>query len=274
MKLHEAIDEILKRNGKPMTAPEIAAEINKAHLYTRGDEKPLPSSQIGARVKNYPQWFDRRGSYISRKGYAPSSSAALKASHKPLEQSKNALSIEDYTLAEKVLMNEKNFKSAATIDSLVPDQPGLYALRIKDIKNLPSTFSKELALRKHNLIYIGIASKSLLKRMVRQELRAKGHGTFFRSMGALLGHLPPKGSLNNKSNKRNYTFSIADESKIIEWMNNNLLVNWIVKKENLEPFETQLILKHNPLINIAKNPLAIQELKALRAKCVEVANQK
>ncbi len=62
-------------------------------------------------------------------------------------------------LALKVLMNEKNFKAASEIDSLVPDQPGLYCLRIKDIKNLNGIFLQTLKERKHNIIYIGIASK-------------------------------------------------------------------------------------------------------------------
>ncbi len=42
--------------------------------------------------------------------------------------------------------------------------------------------------------------------MLGNELRARGHGTFFRSLGAVLGYLPPKGSLKGKSNQNNYTF--------------------------------------------------------------------
>ena len=40
--------------------------------------------------------------------------------------------------------------------------------------------------------------KDLNKRMLKQELRSKGHGTFFRSIGAVLGFRPDKGSLNIK----------------------------------------------------------------------------
>ncbi len=82
----------------------------------------------------------------------------------------------------KELMDKKKFKSAGSIDGVVPDRPGLYALRIKDISALPSDFSKELKERGHDLIYLGIASQSLKRRMLGQELRARGHGTFFRSL--------------------------------------------------------------------------------------------
>src|SRR5690606_10717004 len=120
-----------------------------------------------------------------------------------------------------------NFKSAGSIDNLVPHNSGLYCIRISDINKLPKPFNTFLADRQHNIIYIGIATESLNKRFLNQELRANGHGTFFRSIGAVLGHRPPKGSLTTKSNKRNYKFLPADEQKIIKWINENLLVNWI-----------------------------------------------
>ena len=104
-------------------------------------------------------------------------------------------------------MNEKNFKLASEIDSQVPHNSGLYCIRIKNANALPAPFGRILKERNINIIYIGIASKSLNRRMLNQELRAIGHGTFFRSLGAMLGYRPPKGSLNDKANKRNYKFS-------------------------------------------------------------------
>ena len=61
MTLHEAIEKILKDSGKPMSANIIADLINKGNLYIRGDKTPVPSSQIHARVNNYPQWFIKTG---------------------------------------------------------------------------------------------------------------------------------------------------------------------------------------------------------------------
>jgi hypothetical protein len=273
MTLHEAIEQTLKQSGKSMTASEIANEINRTKLYSRADGGPIPSSQIGARVKNYPQWFDKTGSYISNKKFSPSKGAAVSNNLKSISNNiPKGNFIQSKPLAIKVLLNQGNHKSAAIIGGVVPKEAGVYSLRIKDPSILPASFSNELSERKHNLIYIGIASRSLYKRLA-QELQAKGHGTFFRSIGATLGFLPEKGSLNNKKNKRNFTFSASDEIQIKEWIYENILVNWINMNEGIEEFETQLILEYKPLLNIAKNPVALSELKGLRAKCVEIANQ-
>ena len=59
LKLHEAIEQVLKDNGHPMSAREIADEINNKSLYQRGDGGPVPGSQIHARVKNYPALFQK-----------------------------------------------------------------------------------------------------------------------------------------------------------------------------------------------------------------------
>lgn len=59
MTLHEAIEEVLKENGSGLKAREIADRINDRKLYQRGDKAPLPTSQIHARVKNYPRLFQK-----------------------------------------------------------------------------------------------------------------------------------------------------------------------------------------------------------------------
>jgi hypothetical protein len=105
-----------------------------------------------------------------------------------------------------------------------------------------------------------------------QELRAKGHGTFFRSLGAALGYRPEKGSLTDKANKRNYTFSAADEKAIIAWINQHLLINWIQYEGDFESFESYLIGKYTPLLNLDKNPAALRILSDARAACVRIAN--
>jgi len=172
----------------------------------------------------------------------------------------------------KTLMDEKNFKNASDIDNRIPNSPGLYCIRIKEITKLPKYFAEHLADRKHNIIYIGIASKSLNSRL-NQELKAKGHGTFFRSIGAVLGFRPPKGLLITKKNKRNYKFSATDEEKIITWINENLTVNWIEHSYDIESIEGELITEYSPLINIDKNPFKLQMLSDLRAECILLANQ-
>ena len=250
-----------------MTAKEIADVLNKNSWYTKKDGSLIRSSQISARVKNYPHLFNKNGSLISLK-----SNTGLQ---KPVATSKPKSTLADinpdFTLQMKVLMNENNFKAASEIDDLVPDQPGLYCIRIVNPKSLSSVFAKALEAKKHNIIYIGIASQSLRKRLLGQELRARGHGTFFRSTGAMLGYRPKQGSLLNKKNQNNYTFSKPDEDKIIEWINQNLIVNWIAIESNLNSIEEKLLKEHHPLLNIAGNPKAMNELIQLREECKRIA---
>ncbi len=58
MTLHEAIEKVLREESAALTFTEIAKLVNKQGLYVRKDGKPVPASQISARVKNYPQLFD------------------------------------------------------------------------------------------------------------------------------------------------------------------------------------------------------------------------
>lgn len=55
--LHQAIVEVLKQTGRPMTTTEIASVINTSRLYTRADNLPVPSAQISARISHYPSLF-------------------------------------------------------------------------------------------------------------------------------------------------------------------------------------------------------------------------
>jgi hypothetical protein len=142
----------------------------------------------------------------------------------------------------------------------------LYCLRIKEKAGLSQPFSTVLEDRKHSIIYIGIASQSLRKRL-NQEIRAKGHCTFFRSIGAVLGFTPLQGSLVGKLNQNNYKFSKIDEKKIITWINEILMVNWVSFEENLAGIEILLLQMHSTLLNIAGNPGALEEIRQLRETC-------
>ena len=270
MKLHEAIEKLLNQFGHPMTTTEISDELNINKWYHKKDGSSITPYQIHGRTKNYSQIFSRNGSLASLIGHSENKVSTTVKNKKNIKKISEIAT--DTVLLEKVLMNEKNFKSAAIIDDLVPNNPGIYCIRIKDGSKLPKPFDSLLKDRKHNIIYIGIASKSLSKRFLNQELRAKGHGTFFRSMGALLGFRPEKGSLLSKANKMNYTFPEKDEKKIIKWMNSNFIINWVEFNDDIENLETLIIKKYLPLLNLAKNPLALIQLSELRAECVRIAN--
>ncbi|WP_111710154.1 GIY-YIG nuclease family protein [Lutibacter citreus] len=269
MTLHDAIIQVLAQKKSAMTSVEITNALNKTSLYTKKDGSLIKSSQISARVKNYPHLFLKTDGLISLK-----SKTGIGKTISPVDRNKTSISTISAkpSLAVKMLLHEKNFKTASSIDSSVPDVPGLYCIRIREPKKLKTSFSKVLLERNHTIIYIGIASKSLKKRFLGQELRAKGHGTFFRSMGAVLGFAPIKGSLKDKKNQNNYTFSIKDETSIINWINENLLVNWVAKEQDLNGIENELIKANLPLLNIAGNPGALQELTDLRTKCKMIAS--
>ena len=169
-------------------------------------------------------------------------------------------------------MDEGSYTNCSDVDDVIPDKPGVYCLRIKNINSLPSEFADVLKGRKHNIIYVGIATKSLKRRFLGQELRARGHGTFFRSIGSMLGYKPPKGSLSNKKNKRNYKFFKNDEKKIIAWINKHLVANWTETDKELESLEDWLIKTYLPLVNLDKNPFALDKIRKLRKECQLIAN--
>jgi len=275
MTLHEAIIKVLQTKNKAMSTQEIADELNRNKWYVKKDKSTIEAFQIHGRTRNYSHLFDRNGSMVSLKDQSFKSDLEIirEKTGKPLQKSTGQENFSD-ELTEKILMNQKNFKSAGTIDNSVPDFPGLYCIRIKEPKKLPTPFSTELEKRNHNIVYVGIATQSLKKRMLNQELRANGHGTFFRSLGAILGYRPPQGSLTDKKNKRNYKFNSSDEIKIIDWINENLNINWVKFENDFETIETELILKYKPILNISKNPYSILRLSELRKECVEIANRK
>ena len=275
MTLHEAIIKLLIETGRQMTTQEIAKELNHNGWYQKRDGSNISAFQIHGRTRNYPQYFDRDGSTVSLAENSKEARVQKSRVTVPVSQKQKSKTVSlNYSELDERLMNEKNFQSVGKIDLSVPDKPGLYSLKIRNIDRLPAPFDKHLAERGHNIIYIGIATKSLYRRMLNQELRAKGHGTFFRSTGAMLGYRPPKGSLVHRKNKRNYKFSTVDEQKIIDWMNSNLLVNWIEIPSGLDSIETELIRKYGPLLNIDKNPVVLPILSQLRKECVEVANSR
>ena len=130
----------------------------------------------------------------------------------------------------EILINPKNFRNFFEIKDSIPDKPGIYCIKINKPNSLPK-FQKQIK-KREKILYIGIASKSLRKRL-NQELNGNGHGTFFRSIGSMLGCLPPKGSLKRKANKNNYKFSDKDRLKIVKWIKSNLKINFITRNNKV-----------------------------------------
>lgn len=177
----------------------------------------------------------------------------------------------EFKAAEKALIGG-NFVSANTLDDhTVPDVPGLYCIKLRKGIPLPAKYGK---VREDGIIYIGQASTSLRQRFWRQELNHHGAATFFRGIGAVLGYLPPKGSLYGKSTK-NYKFSDEDTEAIKKWIRQSLFVNWIpFGTDNMDTVERDLIQKYRPLMNTTHNPTPSPELAAARERCREYARSK
>ncbi|MDQ1130971.1 GIY-YIG nuclease family protein [Microbacterium sp. SORGH_AS_0888] len=259
-----------------MTTAELAERVNTGGLYKKRDGSPVTPFQIHGRTRKYPQLFSRAGSTISLARWGDSSNpASIDEPSRTVPDTAVRSITPSPAVASDVqasLLNDEAFRPAGSIDPEVPDRPGLYAIKVRDRAALPQPFCNLLDSRDSDLIYVGIASTSLRKRFLGQELRARGHGTFFRSIGAVLGFRPPSGSLVGMANSRNYTFAAQDNGAIIDWINANLIVNWIEFAGAHAVEESALLRAHTPLLNLQGNPAALPLLKALRAECVRIAN--
>jgi hypothetical protein len=151
----------------------------------------------------------------------------------------------------------------AKVATIIPRDPGKYAFFVNDIDVLPQAFRSEAATRAdQRLLYIGKADVSLFTRAYEQECLHRRPGTFFRSVGAMLGYRSPKGG-------RNYEFSKEDKQAVASWIATNLRIAW-----TSEPVlgshgtsEGLLITQHRPLLNLSGNPRKFGELQRLRDLC-------
>lgn len=183
-----------------------------------------------------------------------------------------AAPVKGLAAAEKRLIQGDFVSVGALSGEMVPDVPGLYCIKLRKGAKLPAKFGK---VREDGIIYIGQASTSLRQRFWKQELNHIGPATFFRSIGAMLGYMPPKGSLVGKKNQNNFKFSPEDTESIREWMRKALIVNCIpFSTETMDAVEKKLIDTYRPLVNNKHNPDYSRELEAAKEKCREYARSK
>jgi hypothetical protein len=170
-----------------------------------------------------------------------------------------------------LLMRSKRLTPAEAAVAL-PDEPGIYAIFVDDPASMPQPYADLLRERRTGLIYIGKAEESLRRRAYEEELRHRRAATFFRSLGAALGYLPPSGSLRDKANKKNYRFSTSDTQQILAWIDAHLKTAAIpLPTAAIEEAERRVIVASRPLFNLQNNPLALEVLKRARARCIAVA---
>jgi hypothetical protein len=172
---------------------------------------------------------------------------------------------------EKALIKGKRIQMPITNGNTIEKKEGYYSIWVINTKKMPSLFYKELVKRKTNLLYIGIASGSLYKRLFLQELQHRNAATFFRSIGAVLGYRPEPGSLTGKRNQNNYKFNKEHTKAIVEWINDNLEIVFHYGPTNDSVNEKNLIEKYKPLLNWSHNPEPFMPLKVLKDKCRFIA---
>ena len=260
---------------------KVAAFIESTKTYLDGNQLALPSDKnafkaayerykggdmSGAESSAINHMYDLVPDCVGKVSIRPAS-----ASKSVKVQPKIENVPEEFKAAEKALIGG-DFVSANTLDDYtVPDVPGLYCIKLRKGVVLPAKYGK---IREDGIIYIGQASTSLRQRFWRQELNHHGAATFFRGIGAVLGYLPPKGSLYGKSTN-NYKFSDEDTEAIRKWIRQSLFVNWIpFGTDNMDTVERELIQKYRPLMNTTHNPTPSPELAAARERCREYARSK
>lgn len=83
MTLHEAIEIVIKEQGKALTSSEISIHINKKKLYQKSGNRPINSSQVSARVNKYPSYFFKeKGLVFLNDGEPPQSKKIIDSSVK------------------------------------------------------------------------------------------------------------------------------------------------------------------------------------------------
>ncbi|WP_374529694.1 GIY-YIG nuclease family protein [Novosphingobium sp.] len=151
----------------------------------------------------------------------------------------------------------------AEAETLLPHRPGKYAFFVSDLSHLPQAFQSEAQTRPNqHLLYIGKADVSLFVRVWEQECLHQRPGTFFRSVGAMLGFRSPVGG-------KNYEFSADDKQAVIKWICRNLRVAWTCEQVigSHRESEKALIQNYTPLLNLLGNPRKFSELQRLRELC-------
>ncbi len=151
---------------------------------------------------------------------------------------------------------------------MVPKVPGLYCIKLSKEAKLPVEYGP---FREDGVVYIGKAD-NLHERLWKEELNHQHPATFFRGIGAVLGYLPPKGSLIGYANQNNYEFSAEDTDAVIKWMHRYLAVNWIqLEPSQIVDTEKELIQMYQPMMNTTHNPKKNKALAAARKRCREYA---
>jgi hypothetical protein len=154
----------------------------------------------------------------------------------------------------------------------IPDQPGNYIVCLKSGASLPEIGQPfEMAeYQGYDVIYTGIAGKSLRRRDYRQHFTGNnaGSSTLRKSLGSMFGY--SKIARDKDPNTGKTKFKPEDEIALSHWMKGNLILFF---KSTPDPHthEGTLINELNPPLNLSKNYNSVnrdfrKKLSELRAK--------
>ncbi len=142
----------------------------------------------------------------------------------------------------------------------IPDNPGNYIVCLKRGSKLPDigVSCTMKTYKELNVIYTGIAGKSLRKRDYKQHFTGNnaGSSTLRKSLGSMFGY--PKIARDKDPSNGKTKFNETDEIKLSEWMKSNLVLYF---KSNSSPdeLENELISELNPPLNLSKNSNIINQ---------------
>ena len=142
---------------------------------------------------------------------------AVSKKPKPVAKPKNAQSAE---------RNFQLFDPTKNSEEQIPDNPGNYIVCLRKGSKMPNVGIEFKTTPSQGLqvIYTGIAGKSLRKRDYRQHFTGNnaGSSTLRKSIGSLFGY--PKIARDKNADNGKTKFNLTDEMKLSEWMMKNLLL--------------------------------------------------
>ena len=171
---------------------------------------------------------------------------------------------------EKSVFDNEAVSAGGLSKDQVPAKAGLYCIQLENgADDFQPPFDEIFRQRRDSLLYIGKAKGrgGLRRRLFDNELRNRGAGTFFRSLGVVLGHCEQVKPLRLGRN-----FSFENASEIADWIRANLWVSWrVFQVEEIDAIEQELIRRRSPMLNIMHNPQATEALRHGRRDCVRRA---
>ena len=151
-------------------------------------------------------------------------------------------------------LSHNKFSPETNTEKEIEDCPGNYILCLNEKAKLPVA-DHNLVFKKFeglDVLYTGIAGKSLRKRDYRQHFTGNnaGRSTLRKSIGVLLGYnLIPR---DKDPLSRKTKFTEENEKELSKWMKNNLIMYYYPTKI-YNTLESKLIQHFNPPLNLSLN---------------------